>query len=996
MALSKSCTVRLSASCFHRPLLEALEDRTLPSFFPPVSYPVGTSPNAVAVADFNGDKIPDLVVTNRSAGTVSILLGKGDGTFQAARSFNANISPYYVAVGDFNGDGIPDLAVTNYSQAHSDSGVSVLLGKGEGSFGLPMFFPISSLGQPTGLATADLNHDGKLDLVVAYSGRIRITPLSVLLGNGDGSFQSAVDYGMGEANSLAVADLNGDGNPDVVIADPSNARVTVYLGDGTGAFPTSYSYSLGAGSYPNDVAIGDVNGDKIPDLVVMDESKKQLAVLLGIGKGTFQSSPMYSPVAGQSPGILVLGDFNKDGTLDAATADFDKNTVNVLLGNGDGTFSQRGQLYGVGNFPLGFAVGDFNRDGYPDLATVNFDSYDVSMLLNAADWVPGSATMTTLSASPNPSQFSDVVDFTATVAASGAIPTGDVQFVIDGDPAGTKPLDKGVASYTTSSLPAGQHTIEADYLPTPGSDFQGSSDTLTQTVNPAATTTMLSTSSNPSVAGEVVTFTAMVTTNGVTPAGDVEFSIDGSSYTTLRLSNGLASASTRNLSPGQHTIMASYMPTGNFQSSSGSLTQMVNEPTLTVTSTADSGPGSLRDALAAAVPGSTVTFASGLSGTITLLSTLFLMQDVTIDGPGASVLTVNGNGLVRVFDVAPGITVGISGLTIAGGSSLGDFGGGIYNDGTLALTTCTISGNTASPRGGGIYNSLSGTLTLTSSLVSGNSAPDAGGGIYNAGTMLVSFSTLSANGSATADGGAIFNEGTLTVTNSTFSGKNGGASAYGGAIRNESMLTVQESTFADNIALLGGAIYNAATLLILDSTIAANTAQRDGGGIENLGTGFSARNTIIAGNTAVAGSGPDLNGVLTSLGHNLIGKTSSASGFAATDLLNEDPLLGPLQDNGGPTQTMALLPGSPAIDAGDNMDAPQYDQRGPGFLRIVNGSIDIGAFEVQPALDPRVTPLKPIQPVQELAALDQIFSLESEGDSAARGVYSSARHRHLK
>ena len=118
-----------------------------------------------------------------------------------------------------------------------------------------------------------------------------------------------------------------------------------------------------------------------------------------------------------------------------------------------------------------------------------------------------------------------------------------------------------------------------------------------------------------------------------------------------------------------------------------------------------------------------------------------------------------------------------------------------------------------------------------------------------------------------------------------------------------------------------------------------------GGGIYNLGT-LNARNTILAGNTAL--TGPDLSGNLGSLGHNLIGNTQGGSGFAATDLLNVDPLLGPLQDNGGPTQTMALLPGSPAIDAGDDTPPlPDFDQRGPGFPRISGPHVDIGAFEVQ-------------------------------------------------
>jgi hypothetical protein len=122
----------------------------------------------------------------------------------------------------------------------------------------------------------------------------------------------------------------------------------------------------------------------------------------------------------------------------------------------------------------------------------------------------------------------------------------------------------------------------------------------------------------------------------------------------------------------------------------------------------------------------------------------------------------------------------------------------------------------------------------------------------------------------------------------------------------------------------------------------------DGGGIDNNGGTVIVRNTILAGNTVSVGSGPDLNGVLTSLGHDLIGNTNGASGFVASDLLNVNPLLGQLQDNGGPTQTMAPLPGSPAVDAGDNIDAPDFDQRGPGFPRIVGGAMDIGALEVQP------------------------------------------------
>ena len=202
--------------------------------------------------------------------------------------------------------------------------------------------------------------------------------------------------------------------------------------------------------------------------------------------------------------------------------------------------------------------------------------------------------------------------------------------------------------------------------------------------------------------------------------------------------------------------------------------------------------------------------------------------------------------------------------------------------------------------------------------------------------MTVTASTLSGNSTAIIGGAGIYNAGTLTVTNSTLSGNEVWWYGSGGGIYNLGTLTVTASTLVDNYAGDGG-------------------VQPGGGGIYNAGT-LHIRNTILAGNTADT-AGPDLKGSLTSSGYNLIGNTSGGSGFAPTDLLNVDPLLGPLQDNGGPTWTVALLPGSPAIDAGDNTDAPQFDQRGEGYPRIFGGQIDIGAYEVQTALPGNTPPV---------------------------------------
>jgi hypothetical protein len=455
-----------------------------------------------------------------------------------------------------------------------------------------------------------------------------------------------------------------------------------------------------------------------------------------------------------------------------------------------------------------------------------------------------------------------------------------------------------------------------------------------------------------------------------------------------------------------------------------------------VTNLDDAGLGSLRDAIGITPSGGTVDFRPGMSGMITLITgELLIDKDLTIAGPGASLITVSGNHASRVFNVAAPFTVDISGLTIAqgrvtgtaangggifnagtltvtdsaissnyvSGSGLGQghgsgifnagtlivsnstlsdnygypcFGGGIYNSGTLTVASSSLSDNFIyDDPGGGIFNDRGGTLTVTNSTLSGNAA-GGGGGIANyGGTLTVTNSTLKRNG-ASYLGGGIFDEGagTLTVTNSTLSDNLANSSSgYGGGIENEGgTLTVTNSTLSGNSAFLGGGIDNyGGSLTVTNSTLSGNHSNYVGGGINNFRTltvtsstisGNSARymaggiagtltamNTIFAGNTAY--SPGDVIGTLHSQGHNLIGDGTGGSGFADTDLVGTtdfpiDPLLEPLGDYGGPTQTMRPLPDSPVINAGDNTDAPDTDQR--GFTRIVGGFIDIGAVELQP------------------------------------------------
>jgi hypothetical protein len=371
-----------------------------------------------------------------------------------------------------------------------------------------------------------------------------------------------------------------------------------------------------------------------------------------------------------------------------------------------------------------------------------------------------------------------------------------------------------------------------------------------------------------------------------------------------------------------------------------------NATTIIVSNTNDSGPGSLRQALVDANDGDTID-ATAISGVISLTTGQLLVdKSVTINGAGAGLLAVDGNATSSVFQIGTGETVTISDLTIRNGHS-GSRGGGIDNEGssTVNITNCTVSGNTAgggeiSGFGGGIFNS--GTLTIVNSTVSGNATvgiSGGGGGIVNSGTLTIVNSTVSGN---TATQGAGINNGgdaaTVTITNSTFSGN--AASAY------------------------GGACFNAATLQIVNSTFSDNSADFFGGGILLIGP-LQIGNTIL--NRGNSGANIDSFGevTVTSLGYNLSSDDAGGHLTGPGDQINTDPVLGPLQNNGGPTFTHALLPGSPAINAGDPSFTPPpfFDQRGPGFDRVGDGRIDIGSFEVQSGATPTPTPTATLTPM---------------------------------
>jgi hypothetical protein len=360
-------------------------------------YVVGRFPYSVAVADFNGDGVLDLAVANRGTppdgGSVSVLLGLGDGTFGAERRFGVGGVAVSVAVGDFNGDGLLDLAVANYAS----NTVSVLLGLGDGTFAAERRFGVDS--SPLSVAVGDFNGDGIPDLAVANAGSspyYRDGSISILLGTGDGVFAAAPTIAAGDTpTSIAIADFNGSGMSDLVIVDegyfaddPFGGYIFVagtisrlFFGNGDGTFRSGVL--LGVGAAPASVAVGDFNGDGVLDLAVANEFSGSVSVLLGLGGGTFAVERRFA--VGSLPRSVAVGDFNSDGVLDLAVANSEfASGVSVLLGLGDGTFAAE-RRFGVGINPWAVAVGDFNGDGVLDLVVANFGSDSVSVLLGVGE-----------------------------------------------------------------------------------------------------------------------------------------------------------------------------------------------------------------------------------------------------------------------------------------------------------------------------------------------------------------------------------------------------------------------------------------------------------------------------------------------------------------------------------------------------------------------------------------------------------------------------------
>ncbi|MBI1746366.1 MAG: VCBS repeat-containing protein [Acidobacteria bacterium] len=353
--------------------------------FSATGFQTGNNPYSMAVGDFNGDGNPDLAVVNRGSNSVSIALGNGDGTFQMVQTLLGGSNPGRVAVGDFNNDGIDDLVVTNRNTNY----VTVQLGNGDGTFQSPRTFA-TGMG-PLGVVVGDFNLDGKQDLAVTNWGDGDVgTTVSVLINNtpsgGPLSFLPAQTLTVGtKPNPIVLGDFNGDGCPDLAVGNQASGTVSILLnnsptpGSCAGAFTAGTPITVGGTLYS--LAVGDFNRDGRRDLAVGFYEGNQLVILLGNGNGTFANGSSISMPGG--PWSVTVSDFNADGKEDLVVANQYSHAISILLGNGDplGTF-QPAQNFPVGNSPRPLVVGDFNFDGKPDIAVGNNGSFTISMLLS--------------------------------------------------------------------------------------------------------------------------------------------------------------------------------------------------------------------------------------------------------------------------------------------------------------------------------------------------------------------------------------------------------------------------------------------------------------------------------------------------------------------------------------------------------------------------------------------------------------------------------------
>ena len=773
----------------------------------PNSISEGNYSNFVAVGDFNGDGIPDLAIAtdgdySNLPGSVSIWLGNGDGTFTLKSSPVTGVQPQSVAIADFNGDGIPDLAVANYS----DNTLTILLGNGDGTFA-PVSVNPATGSEPYFVAAGDLIGDGIQDLVVANSGG---SSLTILLGNGDGTFTAAASPATGNGPAaIAVGDFNEDGKTDLAVANYDSGTVTVLLGNGNGTFTTSASPATGSG--PTYVAIGDFNGDGIPDLAVSNLNSSTAAILQGKGDGTF--TLVASPPTGANPDAIVAANFNGSGLSGVATANFTSNTVTVLLPS---ELSSTATLTGVSPTGSGTHLIDASYGGdttylgsisettaitVPTVSTPLVTVTPTNSSTAVTDSLEVNVTITGTIGDPSPTG-TVTLSSGSYKSAAATLSTGSdyVSFVI---PAG--------------ALAPGTDTLTGNYTPDAASSpyYSNASGSTSEQVYAVATVKVTPSSSTITTAQALSVTIAVSGGSGYpTPTGSVVLTSGNYTSAAATLSSGGATINipAGSLAVGTDTLTVTYSGDSNYQVTVGTSSVIVTSSTNvtpTVTVTPSSSNITTAQPLSVAV---TVSGGSGKptpTGSVTLSSGSYTSAATTLTGGSATInvpagaLAVGANTLKvsyapdssssSTYNSASGtasVTVTASGLTtptvtVTAASST-------ITTAQALKVTVGVGGGTGQPTPTGSVTLASGTFTSAATALAGGSATiniPAGSLAIGTDTLTVSYTpdTASSTTYSAAMGSCI-----VTVTSGTqnsnyaviysFLGGTDGTDPWGGLI----------------------------------------------------------------------------------------------------------------------------------------------------------------------------------------------------------------------
>ena len=684
-----------------------------------VSYVITGGSTGIVVADFNGDGFLDLALVNNSQSTLNIMLGNGDGTFQSSVSYPTGKNGTAIAGGDFVGNGIQDLAVTN----GTDGTVSVFIGNGDGTFKPQVTYAAGRW--PDGITAGDVNNDGKLDLVSAnYSDNT----VSVYIGNGDGTFQPQVTYPAAGALAVLVADLNGDGNPDLAVINyASTGTVTIYPGNGTGVFNTSTAFP--SGKYPGWVSAGDFNGDGRTDLAIPNDSTSvnTISILLGTSTAPFSAgsiavtgtqgvhnvlasfpgdashtgsqSPTVALTAPLGPVSVVVTSNNNpsaDGSAVILTATLTGSGVNptgtVQFRDGGSLLTTKAISGSIATYSTGFLA----PGTHSITAVYGGNSNYVATTSAALTQVVSLITPTvSVSCSPNPITYGPQnTTCTATVTPSGA--TGTIAFTANGGAWTTVALSGGSASAGGwSTWAVGTYPVGATY--SGDSNYSGSSASSTVTIAPAPTTTTITSTLNPSVFGQNVSWPCSVTSPDGTPTGTITYTNSNGTSGDVTLIGGVSGSNTwsgTGLPVGTYVFGCSFAAQGNFAASSSSVTQTVGPaPTITELSSS-SNP---------IVFGGSTTFTALLDtgGIPTPTGTVAFTSNGVSIGSGA-VSTVSATNLERFSNspsswsyvseaVALNSTVAPDGTNTATLATVNSAGGYYLYDGTIACSPGPIT-----------------------------------------------------------------------------------------------------------------------------------------------------------------------------------------------------------------------------------------------------------------------------------------------------------------